>query len=169
MDRVRPAPTRATGWLRGVKRPAIDRQSSVNRSLIPRVRPDTTGTSPIGGSTPFGAGERVEALAGHTKCLALLVYLAVEVPDGRAPRDAMAALLWPDRPDDRARASLRGALTQIRKATDPVLLVGEGSSSLGLARDRVWADVIAFEEAVAAGEEELGMAAPRSSGSGSRS
>jgi len=81
----------------------------------------------------------------------------------------MAALLWPDRPDDRARASLRGALTQIRKATDPVLLVGEGSSSLGLARDRVWADVIAFEEAVAAGEEELGMAPPRSSGSGSRS
>lgn len=99
------------------------------------------------------AGERVEALAARTKCLALLAYLAVEVPDGRVPREKVAALLWTDCTDDRARGSLRMALTQIRQATDPVPVAGTGTSSLGLARDHIRADVLAFREALETGEE----------------
>lgn len=52
-----------------------------------------------------GAGDPVEGLAGRTKDLALLVYLAVEAPDGRIPREQVAALLWPDRTADQARDS----------------------------------------------------------------
>lgn len=100
-----------------------------------------------------GDGERIEALAGRTKCLALLAYLAVEPPDGRVPRVEVASLLWSGRTDDRARNSLRVALSQIRQATDSPLLAGNGASDLGLVRDRMWADVVAFREAVEAGEE----------------
>jgi DNA-binding SARP family transcriptional activator/TolB-like protein len=99
------------------------------------------------------AGERVEALAGRTKYLALLAYLAVEARDGRVPREKVAALLWPDRTDDRARNSLRVALSHIRQATVPALVAGEGASSLGLARDHVRADVAVFRDALEAGEE----------------
>lgn len=57
------------------------------------------------------AGDPVEGLAGHTKCLALLAYLAVEAPDGRVPREQVAALLWSGRTDELSRASLRVALS----------------------------------------------------------
>lgn len=100
-----------------------------------------------------GDGERVEALAGRTKCLAVLAYLAVEAPEGRVPREKVAPLLWPDRTDELSRASLRVALSQIRQATDPVIVAGKGASSLGLVREHVRADVIAFREALEAGEE----------------
>ncbi len=99
------------------------------------------------------AGEGVEALAGRTKCLALLAYLAVEAPDGHVPREQVAALLWPGGTDERARASLRAALSQIRQATGPVLVAGEGTSRVGLVRDHLRADVTVFREALAAGEE----------------
>lgn len=98
------------------------------------------------------AGERVEALSGRTKSLALLAYLAVEGTDGRVPREEVAYLLWPDRPDDRARNSLRVALSQVRNATERPLVGGEGEASLWLVRDHLWADVTAFREALAAGE-----------------
>lgn len=98
-------------------------------------------------------GGQIEPLAGRTKCLALLAYLAVEAPDGRVPRQEVAALLWPAGTDERARTSLRKALSQIRQAADPAPVAGEGTSSVGLVRDHVRADVTAFREALEAGEE----------------
>lgn len=100
-----------------------------------------------------GAGEWLDPLAGRTKCLALLAYLAVEAPDGRVPREKVASLLWPDRINELSRASLRVALSQIRQATDADLVAGAGTSSVGLARDHLWTDVTAFREALEAGEE----------------
>lgn len=98
-------------------------------------------------------GGQIEPLAGRTKCLALLAYLAVEAPDGRVPRQEVAALLWPAGTDERARTSLRKALSQIRQAADPAPVAGAGTSSVGLVRDHVRADVTAFREALEAGEE----------------
>lgn len=99
------------------------------------------------------AGDLVEGLAGHTKCLALLAYLAAEAPDGRVPRETVASLLWSGRTDDRARASLRAALSRIRQATDVVLVAGSGTSSVGMAPDHLHADVTAFHEALEAGDQ----------------
>ncbi len=49
------------------------------------------------------------------KVRALLAYLAVE-SDGPHMRDELAALLWPDQPDQTARTNLRQALANLRQA-----------------------------------------------------
>ncbi len=52
---------------------------------------------------------------GTDKTRALLAYLAVET-DHPHRRDALAGLLWPERPQAKARQSLRQALTHLRQA-----------------------------------------------------
>jgi DNA-binding SARP family transcriptional activator len=59
---------------------------------------------------------------------ALLAWLALEGP---TPRTRLAALLWPDKPPDAARNSLRQRLFQLRKAAGTELV--QGSATLALA------------------------------------
>ena len=81
------------------------------------------------------------------KAIALLAYLAVTGrPHGR---DALAALLWPDLNQDRARAALRRTLSALRK--------GLGGSGLAAGRTRVslefegmWLDTARFHELIGA-------------------
>ena len=83
---------------------------------------------------------------GH-KAQALLAYLAL--PPGRAhPRDKLAALLWPDVPHERARQSLRQALTTLRQALPREALTDDGDA---IALDPVVAEIDAagFTSAVA--------------------
>ena len=63
------------------------------------------------------------------KAQALLAYLALH-PDPAPHRDSLAALLWPDRTDDQARASLRHALYELRRtlAGSPGVLRTEGDT-----------------------------------------
>jgi DNA-binding SARP family transcriptional activator/pimeloyl-ACP methyl ester carboxylesterase len=63
------------------------------------------------------------------KAQALLAYLALR-PDPAHHRDSLAALLWPDRPDEQARASLRHALYELRRAlvASPAVLLTEGDT-----------------------------------------
>jgi DNA-binding SARP family transcriptional activator/pimeloyl-ACP methyl ester carboxylesterase len=53
------------------------------------------------------------------KAQALLAYLALN-PDRTHRRESLAAVFWGDRPDEHARASLRHALYELRKALAPV-------------------------------------------------
>ena len=64
-----------------------------------------------------------------SKSLALLAFLALE--PGAHRRDELAALLWSDAPEDAARASLRQALAQIRRAVGDCLEAGR--QEVGLA------------------------------------
>ncbi|CAN5658306.1 AAA family ATPase [soil metagenome] len=81
------------------------------------------------------------------KAIALLAYLSVTGrPHGR---DALAALLWPDLNQDRARAALRRTLSALRK--------GLGGSGLAAGRSRVslefedmWLDTARFHELIGA-------------------
>ena len=89
------------------------------------------------------------------KVQALLAYLALPLGQPH-PRDKLAALLWGDAPDDRARQSLRHALAALRQGvaiSDPPLLVEE-ARTVALSRTAVEVDVDAFERLVAAGTPE---------------
>src|SRR3954452_17106497 len=59
-------------------------------------------------------GEQPPLRFGTKKRLALLCYLAAE--GGRYPRRELAELLWPESEERRARADLRSALANLRKA-----------------------------------------------------
>jgi len=92
------------------------------------------------------------------KVRALLVYLAVEA-DRPHRRDALATLLWPDRPDRTARGNLRKALSHLRKAIGdrppsgdhkahpPFLLITRETIQFNSASD-CWIDVAAFSSLV---------------------
>ncbi len=86
---------------------------------------------------------------------ALIAYLALTAGQ-RHSRDKLAMLLWSDRPDDRARHSLRQCVLTLRKdlgsAADSVLLADDE----GLAFDAgdVEIDALGFADAVAAGSRE---------------
>ncbi len=93
------------------------------------------------------------------KVRALLAYLAVEAhlhPTGdRRPhtRTELAGLLWPDRPDQAAFASLRNALSNLRTATGdrhanpPFLQITHKTVQFNRASDH-WLDVAAFQALV---------------------
>jgi DNA-binding SARP family transcriptional activator/TolB-like protein/Tfp pilus assembly protein PilF len=86
---------------------------------------------------------------------ALLAYLALTAGQ-RHSRDKLAMLLWSDRPDDRARHSLRQCVLTLRKvlgsdAESALLADDEG---LWLDAEQVEVDALAFEQAVAAGSRE---------------
>ncbi|MFQ5897882.1 MAG: AAA family ATPase [Candidatus Methylomirabilia bacterium] len=89
------------------------------------------------------------------KTEALLAYLAVR-PGQAQPRDKLAALLWGERAEEQARASLRQSISALRKAlavTVPPSLLVEGNT-LALSPSAVDVDVAAFERLVAGGSAE---------------
>lgn len=75
------------------------------------------------------------------KAIALLAYLAVT--QQYHSRDALAALLWPEYEQDRARAVLRRTLSPLAKAREEGWL-DVGRQSIGLHRSKVWDDVDHF-------------------------
>ena len=89
------------------------------------------------------------------KAQALLAYLGIR-PGHAHPRDKLAALLWGESTDERARDGLRHALAALRRAlpatTPPILLV-EGQT-LALSPAVVDVDVATFERHVAEGTPE---------------
>jgi len=105
------------------------------------------------GGLRLSNGEGREAVVLPTrKARALLAYLAS--PPGRAhPRDKLAALLWGDRPDSQARASLRQELHRLRgalaRAEPTALRLVDDTVALHLASVEV--DVLLFEHLVTEG------------------
>jgi len=88
------------------------------------------------------------------KVRALLAYLAVEAGTPRR-REALAAMLWPDRPEPAARTNLRQALYRLRRAlcddqsSHPHLLTTAKEMQLDAACDH-WLDVAELEACTSA-------------------
>lgn len=100
------------------------------------------------------SGLQADAVTRAPKRLALLVYLAVDSPRGFKRRDALAALLWPELDQQRARHALRNTLHELRKTLDDGALSSRGSEEVGLSPGVLWCDLVAFDEMLAAGQHE---------------
>jgi DNA-binding SARP family transcriptional activator len=74
------------------------------------------------------AVDEVPAANLGAKALALLAYLALE--PGAHSRDQLTALLWGEYPDEKAKASLRQALTHLREAAPDLVRVDRTSVAL---------------------------------------
>lgn len=81
--------------------------------------------------------------------LALLTALALS-PSGRAGRGRLVGLLWPERPEGKARHSLADSLYIIRQELGEGAVIASGDE-VRLEPESVWCDVIAFEELLARG------------------
>ena len=97
-------------------------------------------------------GRDLEPLARQSKRTALLCYLAAAVPHGLQRRDTLLALFWPELDETHARPALSQALYVLRNALGDQGIVTRGDDEVGLSRDVVWCDVLAFEAALDAGQ-----------------
>src|SRR5262245_15885716 len=86
------------------------------------------------------------------KAQALLAYLAI-APGRPHSREKLTALLWGDRPEERARHNFRQALVALRKALGPGV-VEAARDGVRLVGDAVEVDVVDFERLVADGSPE---------------
>lgn len=89
-----------------------------------------------------------DLLRGQRKLLVLLAYLALKSPRP-VTRGELVVLLWGERPDARARQSLRQALVQLRKVCGDALRVD--GEQVWVAEGAVEVDLHRFEEALAEG------------------
>jgi len=77
------------------------------------------------------------------KAEALLAYLAVHAE--AHSREKLAALLWGDFPDEQARASLRNALTMLRKALGHTRFLADRETVQLNPDAELWVDAVAFK------------------------
>ena len=102
------------------------------------------------GSPRIGKDGR-SAMPDTRKATALLAYLALTGEP--QTRDALAAFLWPNFDDKRAKAALRRTLSALKKTVgDEALFISR--ESLGLQTDHIWCDVLQFRQQLA-GEFEI--------------
>jgi DNA-binding SARP family transcriptional activator len=86
------------------------------------------------------------------KGVAILVYLVLQ--RRRQSRDYLAALLWPEADQARARANLRRALWTLNQ-TPLGAALSAGDDSVALAADRLVVDVVEFERLLARGPQDV--------------
>ena len=93
-------------------------------------------------------GEELRAVLTQSKRLALLGYLAVTPPRTFHRRDTLLSLFWPELDQPHARAALRKAIYDLRRALGEGVLVGRGEEEVGLDPEQFWCDVAAFDAAL---------------------
>src|SRR5688500_1759274 len=96
-----------------------------------------------------------QVLSRRRKPLVLLTYLARRAPRP-ASRVELASLLWGERPEAKARQSLRQALLELHRLVGDALLVT--GDSVALAPGAVSLDATRFEEDVEAGRDAVAVA-----------
>ena len=95
------------------------------------------------------AGPELHSVLTQPRRIALLCYLTLAAPRGFQRRDRLLTLFWPEHDAERARAALRQAVYFLRRSLIEAALVGRGDDELAVAKEHLWCDVVAFEEAIA--------------------
>ena len=103
-------------------------------------------------------GQALLSILSQPKRLTLLAYLAMNATGLFVRRDKVLALFWQDSEPERARASLRTALSYLRKSLGEGVLVTRGDEEIGIAPGSLECDAVLFEAAVAAGDPETASA-----------
>lgn len=103
----------------------------------------------------------VEVVLTQPKRAALFAYLAATQQRGFRRRDSILALFWPELSERRARDALNSALYFLRRSLGDGVIVGRGGDEIGLAPGEVWCDVVAFDSALQAGDDEAATALAR--------
>ncbi len=94
---------------------------------------------------------KVLQLAAQPKRLALLVYLALGDSSGFRRRDSLVGFLWPELDTAHARGALRQALHSLRRILGEGAITTRGEEEIGINRDFLHCDAVAFRESVEAG------------------
>ncbi|NNF27918.1 MAG: hypothetical protein HKN73_11905 [Gemmatimonadetes bacterium] len=100
-------------------------------------------------------GHVVLSVLSQPKRLALLVYLALNATGRFVRREKLLALFWPESEAERARASLRRALSFLRKSLGTGVIVTRGDEEVGISPDALQCDAVQFDAAVDGGDFEV--------------
>src|SRR5688572_11198426 len=111
--------------------------------MTPELRLET-----LGGLHLKRDGAPLEGAAGQRRSLALLVVIAAGRDRG-VSRDTLAAMLWAESDEERARRALAQALYRIRQELGADVVTGTDRLRLGL--DRISVDVLEFDAALERG------------------
>lgn len=98
-------------------------------------------------------GREVRSVLSQPKRLALLSYLALANSTRFRRRDSVLSMFWPERDTDHARASLRQALTFLRRSLADGVIVTRGEEEVGVDPSLLWCDAVAFDSACEANPE----------------
>jgi TolB-like protein/Tfp pilus assembly protein PilF len=105
------------------------------------------------GGVDLQVGQGRTAIPAGRKVRALLACLALS-PDRAWPREKLMALLWSDRSDEQARASLRQALAEMRRVLGEPSAVRTEHDAVSLDPAIVAVDALEFERLAKAGKWE---------------
>ncbi len=97
-------------------------------------------------------GNELRTVLSRPGQLALLTYLAVARPRGFHRRDTIVGMFWPETGQESARNALRQAVHRLRNELGADVVVSRGADELGINSNALSADVVEFEDALAAGK-----------------
>lgn len=106
------------------------------------MRLTTLGTIDLDG--PPGTSQ----LLSQPKLLTLFAYLVFARRGGYQRRDRLAGLLWSEQSEDRARASLRTALSTLRTMFGDEFVLRRGAADVGIDIAALQCDAFEFEDAI---------------------
>jgi len=102
-------------------------------------------------------GAPLPAPLSRPKWVALCAYLATATPRGFHRRDTLAALLWPELDQARARHALRQVLYGLRQELGESVVGVRGDEDIAFNSDLVWCDAVAFCDSVAHGDHKRAL------------
>ncbi|MGI9629032.1 MAG: AfsR/SARP family transcriptional regulator, partial [Longimicrobiales bacterium] len=99
-------------------------------------------------------GQALLSILSQPKRFTLLAYLALHATGGFVRRDKLLAVFWENSDLDKGRASLRSALSYLRRSLGEDVIVSRGDEEVGIASGSLECDAVLFEAALAAGDLE---------------
>ena len=96
-------------------------------------------------------GGVVHSVLTQPRRTALLVYLAAARPRGLHRRDSLLAMFWEESSERAARDVLNTNLSRLRGSLGADTIVARGNDEVGVDPERLWCDVVAFEQALEGG------------------